>query len=227
VAEVFERDTRAKAEPTRLSPARAPTEFEQPLEAVFARLLPLIEARGGIVVQVTAATAGEGASTIARGLAVTAARTTWCRTALVNANTEPERRISARNALPALLDRAARDGKPALRHDIIDGIVVDTGLLQQPSSGAPDMERLRWLLDALRKTYTLTVVDCPPVTLAPTVPATSRLMDGVVLVVGAEQVRTSTLMRARGHLERSGASILGVVLNRRRQRLPRFLARWL
>jgi Mrp family chromosome partitioning ATPase len=53
----------------------------------------------------------------------------------------------------------------------------------------------------------------------------SRLTDGVVLVVAAERVRSAKVTEAQGQLAQFGANLLGVVLNRRRERLPRFLAR--
>jgi Mrp family chromosome partitioning ATPase len=228
VAELFETDTRSPTRTVIAAPS-TPVALRQAMDGVFAHVLALIDTRRAIVVHVTASTAGEGTSTVARHLAAAAARTDWCRTVLIDARAggAPWGAGTAgpHDAVPALLDRAPGEGGLPLRRMMIDGVAVDAGVLQG-SRGTPSIERVRALLGTLRATYTLTVIDCPPVTIAPETAAMSRLADGVVLVVGAEQVKTGTVVQARMQLEQFGATLLGVVFNRRRERLPRLLRRW-
>jgi Mrp family chromosome partitioning ATPase len=50
-----------------------------------------------------------------------------------------------------------------------------------------------------------------------------RKVDGVVLVIEAERVRTPVIERAVDTLQDCGANVLGAVLNKRRFPIPRFL----
>jgi Mrp family chromosome partitioning ATPase len=54
--------------------------------------------------------------------------------------------------------------------------------------------------------------------------AASRV-DGAMLVVQAERTGTEVLREASDSLRKAGANLLGVVLNRRRQYVPGFIAR--
>jgi Mrp family chromosome partitioning ATPase len=227
LAEVYTSEQRVVRTPSSRPGARIDADIRRAMESVFARLVSMIDARGGIVLHITAATTGEGASTIARALAAAGGRADWCRTALIDADTiTPAPVMASANTWPALLDRPHREAPPTLRHEIIDGSPVDTGVLQAPDADLPSADRLRWLFDSLRQTYQLTLLDCPPVLMAPKAASMSRLTDGVVLVVAAEQVRSKSLLKARGELENLGADCLGVIFNKQRERLPRRLARF-
>jgi Mrp family chromosome partitioning ATPase len=201
-------------------------DFRTAMDALFAKILALTDAGSGIVVQVAAATRGEGTSTIARGLAAAGSRAGWCRTALISDNVAASEDLLPRpGALPALLERSPLEGIPLLQHEVIEGAAMDTGVLQTAGAGVPSVDRIRWLFDALRSTHALTVIDSPPVLSTARAVTMSRLTDGVVLVVAAERVRSAKVTEAQGQLAQFGANLLGVVLNRRRERLPRFLAR--
>jgi Mrp family chromosome partitioning ATPase len=49
-------------------------------------------------------------------------------------------------------------------------------------------------------------------------------VEGVVLVVDGEQIAGKSLVQARQDLERLGGRLVGVVLNRYRSRIPRWMA---
>jgi Mrp family chromosome partitioning ATPase len=51
----------------------------------------------------------------------------------------------------------------------------------------------------------------------------ARLCDGVVIVVRSETTERDDLARARDQLARSGANVIGVVMNRVRNPIPMFL----
>jgi Mrp family chromosome partitioning ATPase len=57
--------------------------------------------------------------------------------------------------------------------------------------------------------------------------ALASVADGVVLVVEAERTHVVDIIRARETLEQLGASIIGLVLNKRRRRIPKFISRFL
>ena len=75
----------------------------------------------------------------------------------------------------------------------------------------------------LRSAYDLILVDAPPATTSPQGLAVSRQVDGVVLVIAAEDTRWPVAERVRQSIERSGGRVLGVVLNKRRYHIPRWV----
>jgi Mrp family chromosome partitioning ATPase len=80
------------------------------------------------------------------------------------------------------------------------------------------------MLDTLRTNHPVIVLDTPP-TEAPESAAVSRYCDGSVLVVAAGRTRQWEIENAKALLERLGGQTVGVVLNRERSILPRWLSR--
>ena len=87
------------------------------------------------------------------------------------------------------------------------------------------VESVRGLYGFLRSNFNLVVVDCPPVLTGHHAASLASVADGTLLVVEAERTRAADVNRTRETLEQLGATILGVVLNKRRQRIPKFLGR--
>ncbi len=69
------------------------------------------------------------------------------------------------------------------------------------------------------------IFDAPPVGLFPDSLALAAKVDGVILVTESEKTRIDEARRAKQDLERAGARILGVVVNRHTDYVPRFLRR--
>lgn len=83
---------------------------------------------------------------------------------------------------------------------------------------------LNRLMGKLRVEYSLIVLDSSSVDSAVSA-ALSRYCDGTVLVVAAGRTRDRDIAAARMQIERFGGQTVGVVLNRQRQLLPRWLER--
>ncbi|HYD65701.1 hypothetical protein [Azospirillum sp.] len=81
--------------------------------------------------------------------------------------------------------------------------------------------------DQLRAGFDMVVVDAPASSGVFDGILLAGHMDGVVLVVEAEETRAPVAAHLRDELEEAGATILGVVLNKRRFHIPKFLYRWL
>jgi protein-tyrosine kinase len=73
----------------------------------------------------------------------------------------------------------------------------------------------------LREAYDLVLIDALPATASPQGLAVSRQVDGVVLVLAAEDTRWPVAGRVRQSIERSGGRVLGVVFNKRQYHIPR------
>ena len=185
--------------------------------ALMATLALMLGEQGSVAVHVTAARHAEGTTTIARELACAAARNAWCQVALLDASLEPDD--------PTIPGVTVRGREPVLRSGRIGGAPVALGRLADVSSGAPCIEALRETLDWMRSRYTVVVIDGPPVLACREAAVASRVADGTLLVVEAERTSRADIEQARDVLAQLGATMLGVVLNKRQRRVPRFVER--
>jgi capsular exopolysaccharide synthesis family protein len=209
----------------------------QPVDPVaegFQRILQAIQSgqgsKGGGVILVVSAVHGEGASTIARELALLLARDGLAKPVLVDANLRTPNQHRAfgvertggltelvTQALP--LDRAVRNGSGSLVPLVTCGRPAGnaTAVLGAPA--------LRAAVEALRAKYDWVVLDGAPVTVYSDAGILAGWVDGVVLVVEAERTRAEVVTQAKRALEESGARIFGAVLNRQRHHIPPALYR--
>ncbi len=201
------------------------------LGALLATVALLVDDQRAVVLHVTAARHGEGTTTVARELAAAAARPAWCRVALIDASAPALGFDAGKPAmdftLPALLPAFERGQEPALRPGCLGGAEVALARLAGPGDGAPRLESLRGVFAWLRSQFTVVVVDCPPVLPCREAAIIGAVAEGTLLVVEAERTRRAELAQAREVLDQLGATMLGVVLNRRRRRVPRFVERML
>ncbi len=98
-----------------------------------------------------------------------------------------------------------------------------TGRLLELTEGASIApQKLRALWRQLREAHDLVLIDSPPVS-DPVGLAVAPTVDGVILVLEADKTRVTTARTARETLIGGGANLIGVVLDKRRYRVPRFL----
>ena len=88
-----------------------------------------------------------------------------------------------------------------------------------------DNGRTLEIISGLSEHADLVFVDAPPVTLYPDARALAPLMDGVVLVVEADVTPVSVASRASQMIRETGANLVGVVLNKRRDYIPERISR--
>jgi len=199
----------------------------------FVQLYYAIEARRTsampLVVQFISPTSGTGASTVASGYARVAADDCAQPVLYIDCNaaaTKP-RRGSVEPQITTLAD-ALRRGLPLA--DAITPVRTSKNLLwarlgpgERPLL-ALGGDRLQSMLDMLRASYPVIVLDTPP-TEAPESAAVARYCDGSVLVVAAGRTKQWEIENAKSLLERLGGQTVGVVLNRERSVMPRWLGR--
>lgn len=70
------------------------------------------------------------------------------------------------------------------------------------------------VIDRLARSFDVVLLDCPPVALATPTRLLSTVANGVLLVVQAEGYDVRIVQRAKSQIVKSGANLLGVVLNR-------------
>ena len=179
---------------------------------------------------VTSCYPGEGVSTVAVQLSVAAAAT-GMRVLLVDLNwkrpTIHETFGVARG--PGLSEALASEGRqapPVQASEIPNLSLLTVGNFVGDFNLVVSLETMAGLIRSLQD-YDLVVFDlCESVEAGPSL-SLSSLLEGVLLVIEAERVRWEVALRVKELLVRSGVNVLGAVLNKRRQRIPRWLYRTL
>jgi protein-tyrosine kinase len=100
------------------------------------------------------------------------------------------------------------------------------GSISNNSRLSPDLfdsPRIDKLWDKLRTRFDLVVIDSPPGAISSVGYAISRSVDGVVLVVEAEKTRWPVVMNVKERILQQGGNILGVVFNKRKFYIPRWI----
>jgi Mrp family chromosome partitioning ATPase len=102
------------------------------------------------------------------------------------------------------------------------------GLLSRESTSIAellDSQDTTRVFDALRKQFDLILIDCPPIRTSPDSLAICRVVDGVVLVVEAENTRWPVAEATKDRIIQSGGNLLGMVLSKRQFHIPEYVYR--
>ena len=180
------------------------------------------------VIQFIGSRAGEGTSTVVREFARVSAAKFGKSVLLLDADQRyPTQHLFFHIVPDCGWQEVVRDNRPIEKafHQI-----GETKLFVSPSSEySPSHPHVynSLLIDAflnkLRQRFDLILIDSPPATASTDGLTISSKVDGVVLVVEAEKTRWPVAEAVRDKIKRSGGSILGIVLNKRRFHIPDFL----
>ena len=173
---------------------------------------------------VTATRHGEGATRVAIGLATALAAERDSRVLLAEANLRS----------PSLANRLHFNSTPGLC-DFFAGRIQAEDLVTRMSdsnlsvihagskAAVVDCEAIASVVTRLGPQFDFIVVDAPPVNQDADVAVLAPKMDGVVLVVEADRTPVAEAETAKRSLDRVGARLFGVVLNRQRSYVPAFI----
>ncbi len=173
---------------------------------------------------------GEGTSTVAVGLALTLAQRSGLRVLLVDANFRSPalaKRLHVEAAggfAGALAGQASLDGRLA-ETDTPNLALVPAGLAAAGSARLLSGPRFAVLLDELAAMGDLIIFDAPPVLPYADALTLASKVDRVILVTQTDRTQRGHLERAKDELDKAGATILGVVLNRKTSHAPPWLQR--
>jgi Mrp family chromosome partitioning ATPase len=207
--------------------AAAPGDLGQ-YNAIVQQILSARDAmtEGGVAVGVTSESRGDGVTTTAANIAVSAA-VSHKQTLLLDFNT----------AHPALSNRLGAGRGPGWSdwlageslNDCLRPTTVDD-LTLLPARAARSEEAVAFapkqivdFIDELRGRFEFIVVDLPPTDDLGTCCHVVSQLDGVLLVLDGQRATHRDVGRARNALERVQAHLLGAVLNRPQSGLPRWL----
>lgn len=169
------------------------------------------------VVVVTSAVPGEGKSTVSSNLATTLAQ--WGRRVLlIDADLRRSSFQPYAGLKPNLSGMFANGpGEKHCRYQPLANLpnlhMVSAGIRPTDPTGVLDSARMQELMSTWRAEYDHVVVDTPPVLPFADAIVLAAHADGVILVTRSGVTQTKALIRAKHVLARSGANILGFVLN--------------
>ena len=170
---------------------------------------------------VTSATSGEGKSTVSCNLA-TALAQRGRKVLLVDADLRCSSLDAPLHARPGLTTMCAAGADHHPRYEPIVNLpnlhVVPSGIRPTDPTGVLDSPRMQELMNAWQGEYDHIILDTPPVLPFADALVLGAKADGVILVARAGMSRSKALLRARDVLLRSGANLLGFVLNAVKER---------
>ncbi|MGH7493007.1 MAG: CpsD/CapB family tyrosine-protein kinase [bacterium] len=103
---------------------------------------------------------------------------------------------------------------------IIKSTVVTQGL-------AFDTKRVVAVMPALLEVFDFLIVDSPPIQQNPEILLLSLHLSGVIVVAEAGRTHTQEMHKIARELHGAKANLLGVVLNRQREKVPNLIRKWL
>ncbi|MCY1689891.1 CpsD/CapB family tyrosine-protein kinase [Exiguobacterium sp. SL14] len=168
---------------------------------------------------VTSATQGEGKSTTASNLAVAYAqqgkKVLIIDTDMRRPTVHYTFRVANGLGLSSLLTRQAEKEKAILQTKIDNLSILTAGPIPPNPAELLSSRAMEHLVKQLREEFDVIIFDAPPLLQVADSRITSKLTDGVVLVVGCTTSDRQRVLKAKEQLELAEAKILGVVLNRR------------
>jgi len=172
----------------------------------------------GKTVLVTSSLPGEGKSTTATNLAIALAQAgqTVClidadlRRPMVNDYLGLDRNAGLTTALVGSAD--VNDLLQAWGTDSL--YVLTSGQIPPNPSELLGSAEMKVLIGRLESAFDSVVIDAPPLLPVTDAAVLSQHVGGVVVVVGAQKLRTQDLEKALGALAMVGSNLLGIVLNR-------------
>jgi Mrp family chromosome partitioning ATPase len=101
-------------------------------------------------------------------------------------------------------------------------------LVEGRASEQRPLQSLRWQdLRGLRERFGFVLVDCPAIQKSSAILTLGRTVDGVVLVVAADETKRDDVRLAQQALAASSTKLLGLVLNKRKNPIPGAISRLL
>lgn len=213
--------------PQKQANSPGPGSFRSAHDPAIIKLYYTVEAlkpqNARVVLQLVAATPGEGTTTIARGYAAVAASEGKESVLLIDCNPTPSAQASNQ---PTLIE-AHKQGLPLSQILTASKRYSNLQLVQLSRNPNPlieiDSEELVNIFANLREQFSTIILDCAAASQSPDSIAISRYCDGTILVVRAEAVRGAVVKTVQDNINLVGGQIIGAVFNRRNVYIPKWL----
>ena len=180
-------------------------------------------------IMVSGSVAGEGCSTVAAHLARSLAKNSVFKVLLIDGNLRHptlHKSFGLKNnvGLSDLILSKAGINDVFKKTDFPNLLVMPSG--KNKKTDPPQIfesQKLKTLIGKLKDECNYLVFDSPPVSTYPDSTILASQMDGVVLVVHAEKTRWEVAQRVKEQLEMANTNILGVLLNKKKYVIPKFI----
>ncbi len=180
-------------------------------------------------IMVSSSVAGEGCSTVAAHLAISLAKNSLFKVLLIDVNLRHptlHKSFGLKNnmGLSDLILSKAGINDVLKKTDFPNLLVMPSG--KNKKIDPPQIfesQKLKALIGKLKDECNYLVFDSPPVSTYPDATILASQMDGVVLVVHAEKTRWEVAQRVKEQLEMANTNILGVLLNKKKYVIPKFI----
>jgi len=187
-------------------------------------------ARGGELksLLITSSRHQEGKTTAAIAMARTLSSTGQCKVLLVDGNLRnPNLHLQfSANHKPGLTDyiEANVDEKLVVRNSGCPNLnLILRGTDNSGSSSPFRAQAFSEKLDGFRKTYDYVIFDSDSIMESSNVAIAARYFDGVIIIVECEKTTWSDASIAKESIDNAGGRVLGVILNKRKYYVPKFV----
>ncbi len=171
---------------------------------------------------------GNGTSTTAVSFATTLARDCRLNVLLIDANLRSPRlhevfNVEYNQGLADLLTN--EEEKSSLFKKVGHGnlYLIPCGKKESEPLAIFESDRFDKTLKLMREKFDYVILDAPPVNSYAETKIMGKKVDGVILVIESGKTRKQVAIRAKQELEEAGAKVLGVILNRRKHYIPKWI----
>jgi capsular exopolysaccharide synthesis family protein len=177
---------------------------------------------------VTGTAHGSGTSTTAISLATALAKDSRRKVLLADANLRTPGlhdvfKIEYTDGVYDLLNKENGHSLNFRRIGPGDLFLLPSGVNRAMENGYFESPRFDELIRSTRKSFDYVILDSAPITGFPDSQTICARVDGVILVIEAGITRRQVALRAKKELEDAGGRLLGVVLNRRKYYIPKWI----
>jgi len=199
--------------------------FQHEMDALWAAIQARLGRNGKHTFLVSAASSGEGATTVTMGLGRFVAEATGKHVLLVDADWHGNvlRELLGEGNLVPIIEEPS--DRYTITFDEYATNVPNLNYLCFRSSQALETlvmhrEEMGIFLDIIKRRYEYVFVDTPAVLMSNVAPFLAHHIDTIIFVVAAGRLRYPVLLEALSRYEGSRSKILGAVLNKRTYPLP-------
>ena len=79
------------------------------------------------------------------------------------------------------------------------------------------------VLQSMRDSFDYVILDAPPVTLFPETRMICNKLDGIILVLEFGQTRRQVALKVKKEIDTAGGNFLGVIINKRKYFIPKWI----
>jgi capsular exopolysaccharide synthesis family protein len=179
-------------------------------------------------VMFTSAVHGEGSSTTAAGFASSLAESYQLKILLIDLNFRAPglHRLFDIEKTQGLLDIFSNKKKFEANLNSVDrgNLYVITCNGDLPASASLfESEWLPGFLGQMRRRFDYVILDAPAVTICSDAQIISRHVDGVILMLECGKTRRQVVRKAKQEIESSSGNLLGVIINKRKFYIPKWI----